>query len=32
VRIFVDTLWRDPNDAERHSVTEKAVWQAEGRH
>jgi excisionase family DNA binding protein len=32
VRIFVDTLWRDPNDTERHSVTDKAVWQAEGRH
>ncbi len=32
VRIFVDTLWRDPNDTERHTVTDKAVWQAEGRH
>jgi len=32
VRIFVDTLWRDPNDADRPAVTDKAVWQAEGRH
>ena len=29
VRIFVDTLWRDPNDAERPAVA--ATWHAEGR-
>jgi excisionase family DNA binding protein len=29
VRIFVDTLWRDPNNAERPAV--QATWQAEGR-
>jgi excisionase family DNA binding protein len=29
VRIFVDTLWRDPNDSTRPAVT--ATWQAEGR-
>src|SRR5689334_11409030 len=29
VRIFVDTLWRDPNNTERPAV--QAVWQAEGR-
>src|SRR5207253_10676157 len=29
VRIFVDTLWRDPNNAERPAV--QAMWQAEGR-
>jgi len=32
VRIFVDTLWRDPNASDRPAVTDKAVWQAEGRH
>jgi excisionase family DNA binding protein len=32
VRIFVDTLWRDPNDENRPAVTDKAVWQADGRH
>ena len=26
---FVDTLWRDPNDAERPAVA--ATWHAEGR-
>ena len=29
VRIFVDTLWRDPNDTERPAVA--AVWHADGR-
>ncbi len=29
VRIFVDTLWRDPNDANRPAVA--TVWAAEGR-
>ena len=29
VRIFADTLWRDPHRAERPPV--EAVWQAEGR-
>ncbi len=29
VRIFVDTLWRDANDAERPAV--QTVWHAEGR-
>ena len=29
VRIFVDTLWRDPHRADRPVVD--AVWQAEGR-
>jgi predicted site-specific integrase-resolvase len=29
VRIFVDTLWRDPNNTERPAV--QALWQAEGR-
>ena len=27
VRIFVDTLWRDPNDNNRPAV--QAMWQAE---
>ncbi len=30
VRIFVDTLWRDPNDTERPVVA--PVWHADGRH
>ena len=30
VRIFVDTLWRDPNKADRQATT--TMWQAEGRH
>ena len=30
VRIFVDTLWRDPNDSDRPAG--QALWQAEGRH
>jgi len=29
VRIFVDTLWRDPHNSDRPAV--QAVWQAEGR-
>lgn len=29
VRIFVDTLWRDPNNADRPAV--QTMWQAEGR-
>jgi excisionase family DNA binding protein len=29
VRIFVDTLWRDPNNSERPAV--QTMWQAEGR-
>jgi excisionase family DNA binding protein len=29
VRIFVDTLWRDPNDSTRPAVP--STWQAEGR-
>jgi len=29
VRIFVDTLWRDPNRAERPSV--QTMWTAEER-
>ena len=29
VRIFVDTLWRDANNADRPAV--QAMWQAEGR-
>jgi excisionase family DNA binding protein len=28
VRIFVDTLWRDPNNANRPA---QAMWQVEGR-
>jgi excisionase family DNA binding protein len=30
VRIFVDTLWRDPHKAER-PATLPGLWQAEGR-
>jgi excisionase family DNA binding protein len=29
VRIFVDTLWRDPHKAERPVMS--AIWQTEGR-
>ena len=29
VRIFVDTLWREPNDTARAAAP--TVWQAEGR-
>ena len=29
VRIFVDTLWRDPNNQDRPAVP--SMWQAEGR-
>lgn len=29
VRIFADTLWRDPHKAERPAMT--GMWQAEGR-
>ena len=29
VRIFVDTLWRDPHKSER--ATMQGMWQAEGR-
>ena len=29
VRIFVDTLWRDPNNSDRPAV--QTMWQAEGR-
>ena len=28
-RIFVDTLWRDPNNSNQPAV---AMWPAEGRH
>jgi excisionase family DNA binding protein len=31
VRIFVDTLWRDPNNTERPAAAVPAMWQAEGR-
>ena len=30
VRIFVDTLWRDPHKTDRPATT--TMWQAEGRH
>src|SRR5579863_5334480 len=29
VRIFVDTLWRDPNHSDRPAM--ETMWQAEGR-
>ena len=29
VRIFVDTLWRDPHKSDRPAV--QATWEAEGR-
>jgi len=29
VRIFVDTLWRDPNHSDRPAV--QAMWQPEGK-
>ena len=29
VRIFVDTLWRDPHKADRPAM--QALWQSEGR-
>jgi len=29
VRIFVDTLWRQPNDGDRPAA--QTTWQAEGR-
>ena len=29
VRIFVDTLWRDPNNSNRPAV--QSMWHAEGR-
>ena len=29
VRIFVDTLWRDPNRTERAANTGTGAWQAE---
>lgn len=37
VRIFVDTLWRDPNNASRPAAAQptqqpqQPMWQAEGR-
>jgi len=32
VRIFVDTLWRDPNNTDRSTTTAtQPVWHAEGR-
>jgi excisionase family DNA binding protein len=33
VRIFVDTLWRDPNNANRPApaVEPQPMWQSEGR-
>jgi excisionase family DNA binding protein len=34
VRIFVDTLWRDPNNANRPAAQEtqaQPMWQTEGR-
>ena len=35
VRIFVDTLWREPNTSERPAVQDRpavqGLWQAEGR-
>ena len=30
VRIFVDTLWRDPHKGDRPATA--TMWQAEGRH
>jgi excisionase family DNA binding protein len=30
VRIFVDTLWRDPNNSSDRSAVQQ-MWQAEGR-
>ena len=29
VRIFADTLWRDPHDSDRPAI--EAVWEVEGR-
>jgi hypothetical protein len=34
VRIFVDTLWRDPNNANRQqspAQPQQPMWQADGR-
>ena len=31
VRIFVDTLWRDPNGTDRQTTQTQPAWQAEGR-
>ena len=31
VRIFVDTLWRQPNEPERTSTSTPPMWHAEGR-
>ena len=31
VRIFVDTLWRDPNRPDRPAAPTTAVWQEEQR-
>ena len=31
VRIFVDTLWRDPNNQNNRPSGEPPMWQTEGR-
>jgi excisionase family DNA binding protein len=31
VRIFVDTLWRQPNDNTERTQSQPSMWQAEGR-
>jgi excisionase family DNA binding protein len=31
VRIFVDTLWRDPNNTTNRPAAEQPMWQTEGR-
>jgi excisionase family DNA binding protein len=31
VRIFVDTLWRDPNNTQNRQPAEQPMWQTEGR-
>ena len=31
VRIFVDTLWRDPNNAANRPAVEQPMWQNDGR-
>jgi excisionase family DNA binding protein len=31
VRIFVDTLWRDPNNTANRPAAEEPMWQNDGR-
>jgi excisionase family DNA binding protein len=31
VRIFVDTLWRQPNENTERTTSAQPMWQAEGR-